>query len=491
MFPISLSSKRAKLALRFFTYGVMTLATVMLTVLAILYAMGNRFDANTFSFEQGGLVQFRSSPDGARIIIDGKVQNFTTPGRANLTAGVHAVALQKDGYRSWEKTISLGAGQLLWLNYARLIPNSVTTVPLKSFSGLTDMLTSPDKRWILLQEIANQPNLTLADTSDERKLTYSALSLPDAQFTKPGGSFGRIDMVEWDLGSRYVLVHHYGNAVDEWLRLDRSQPAQTINISRLFGFAIADAHFAGSNPNIIYAKTGDVLRRLDLGSNSASASLVSGLQQFIVYGDDTIAYVAEREITPGTPASKQKIAGIYKQNKESVIKTYPASAAVMIAYGQYDNHAYFAVRKNTEKIEILRDPTAASAKDTAVFATLDIGKPINQIVFSNNGRILLAGANDVLTSYDIELAHTYSQPLAFLDQASKRPLRWLDDFYLWSDVGNRLRIVEFDGQNERELTSVAPGFEICLSQSGETLYSIGKNAITGSYFLQSSQLIVR
>lgn len=492
MFPISLSSKRAKLALRFFTYGVMTLATVMLTILAILYAMGNRFDAGTFSFEQGGLVQFRSAPDGARVVIDGKVQNFTTPGRANLIAGVHAIDIQKDGYRPWSKTVSLGAGQLLWLNYIRLIPDSVTTVPLKTLKGMSGMLPSPDKRWLLLQEAANQPSFVMADVSDERNVSYSSFSVPDAQFNKPGGVFGRIDLTEWDLGSRFFLVHHYNDAVNEWLRVDRSQPDQAINISRLFGLEIADVHFSGSNPNVIYAKTGDVLRRLDLGSNSASAALVSGLQSFTVYGDDSVAYVALREATPGNAASKQKIAGIFKQNKESVVKTYPATAKIMIAFGEYDNHSYLALRKDDEKIQILRDPTAASAKDTAVYASLDIGKPINQMMFSNNGRMLVMGANDVLTTYDLEVARTYSQPLTFLGQsASTRPLRWLDDYYLWSDVGNRLRIVEFDGQNERELTSVTPGFDISLSQSGETLYSIGRNTITGGYFLQASQLIVR
>jgi hypothetical protein len=63
MFPISLKSKKAKLALRFFTYGVMTLATVLLTTLAVFYALGYRFNRDTFTFEQGGLVQFRSSCD--------------------------------------------------------------------------------------------------------------------------------------------------------------------------------------------------------------------------------------------------------------------------------------------------------------------------------------------------------------------------------------------------------------------------------------------
>src|SRR5262249_48758655 len=106
MWHIDLASKRARLALRFFTYGVMTLATILLTTLAVFYAMGYRFNQNDLTFEQGGLIQFRSAPEGAQVYIDGALQGFTTPGRANLGAGTHTVSMQLKGYRSWQKTVA-------------------------------------------------------------------------------------------------------------------------------------------------------------------------------------------------------------------------------------------------------------------------------------------------------------------------------------------------------------------------------------------------
>jgi hypothetical protein len=78
MFNPDLSSKRAKLALRFFTYGVMTVASAVLTAFLVFVALGYRLDKD-FNFSQGGLVQFRSFPNSANVTVDGKVQNFHTP----------------------------------------------------------------------------------------------------------------------------------------------------------------------------------------------------------------------------------------------------------------------------------------------------------------------------------------------------------------------------------------------------------------------------
>ncbi len=488
MFPISLTSKRAKLALRFFSYGVMTLATVLLTTLAIFYAMGYRFNKDTFTFEQGGLVQFRTTPEGAKVTIDGKQQNFTTPGRANLPSGPHAIAMQATGFRSWSKGIDLDPGQLLWVNYVRLVPNSITTLPLRSFTQLQAMLSSPDKRWLLLQEVATQPNFTLADAGNEHSLVFTTLALPDAQLSKP---IGTLVATEWDLSSRYILVHHTGQNIDEWLRVDRSAPANTINVSKLFGLPITSAHFSGSNPDVLYGVSNGVLRRYDITAKTTSAGLVNGVTYFTIYGNDVVTYVANQQAVVGNPASAQQVVGIVRNDKNAVVQTAPVNVAVNVAYGEYDNHAYLAVRKGNEKIQVLRDPSVAAAKDTTVFATVDVTSPLDQMLFSNNSRMLLARSGKLLTTYDLEVAKTYSQPLNYLDVTGPRNLQWLDDYYLWSDTNSRLRWVEFDGQNDRELTSVAPGFSVTLSQTGKTVFSIGKNAITGDYFLQSTDLTIK
>jgi hypothetical protein len=488
MSPISLRlrSKRAQLALRFFTYGVMTLATVLLTTLAIFYAMGFRFNQATRQFDQGGLVQFRSIPDGANIFIDGKQQSFKTPARANLPAGEHDVSMHLNGYRDWKRTVSLAPGQLLWLNYTRLIPESITTTPLRAFPSVANIVPSPDHRWMLIQEAPEVPAFTLVDASDEKNPTYTDFTLPESALHKVDNKYGTFSVIEWDLSSRYVLIHHQNGSINEWLRVERSNPQAAVNISRLFGIDVGEAHFAGSNPNLIFVKTNDILKRLDIGANSASAALVNGIVAFTVFGDNTVSFTANRQ---GAPNESQAVVGLYKQDKETIVQTYPAGTPLMVAYSEYDNHSYLAIHKNDGIIQLLRDP-GVSTKDTAQFATVAVSQPLKWLMFSNNGRMVVGGTDTMMTTYDIELGKTFPGTLNFMGNTPLGKPDWIDDYSFWSDAGGRLRIFEFDGQNDREITTVNPGLNVNLSQSGKTLFSIGKNAITNTYFLQSSKLVI-
>ncbi|MGH7196320.1 MAG: PEGA domain-containing protein [Candidatus Saccharimonadales bacterium] len=486
MIHIDLSSKRARMALRFFTYGVMTFATVTLTSLAILFAMGYRFNQDSLAFEQGGLMQFRSTPEGATITLDGKAQRFKTPGRANVPAGTHTVGMSLNGYHAWNKTVSLQPGQLLWLNYVRFIPTSVTTSPIRSFEAMAGAMASPDRRWLLLHEKVEQPTFAIVDVADEKNPQFTNITIPDSQLTKKDDKFGQFSIVEWDLGSRYMLIKHQNGDVTEFIRIDRTRPQEATNISQLFQLNIIEAHFAGSTPNVIYAKTSDVLRRLDISASSASAALVTNLRQFVVYGDDTVAFVAEQEETAGNPASKQQVVGIYERDEAKIARTFPLDNPIRIAYAEYFQHTYLAVSDEAGVTQLIRDPQTSSSKQVT---KLELGKRADWLKFSNNGRMLVSGSGNSLLTYDLELNETYTKTLDF-GVPITQPLNWLDDYYLWTDAGGRLRVVEFDGTNDHEITTVAPGYIVNLSQNGRALFSIDKNTVTNTFVLQSSKLFI-
>lgn len=484
MAHIDLSSKRAKLALRFFTYGVMTFATIVLTMLAIFYAMGYRFNQQDLTFEQGGLVQIRSFPEGARVIIDGKPQGFTTPGRASLSAGTHTIEMQVAGYRSWQKTVDLAPGQVLWLNYARLISDTITTLGQAEFNNVTSALASPDRKWMVVLEQTNQPQIKLIDFNDEKKPVVSDLSIPEAQLTKKDGGFGTFAVKEWDLGSRYILMEHTVGDTREFIRLDRQRASAATNISRVFSLNIAEAHFTAGNPNLLYAKTDTVLRSLDLGSNIASAALVTDIEQFMLYGNDTVAFVATRNATEGDGSTKRRIAGLYRGGKETIVREFRPDANVRVAYAEYVRDAYFAFDSGDGNVQILRDPTS---KDSSRVGSIPFGGPISWMKFSSNGRMLAVGHGNKVGVYDLELARAHAWDVSGAEVT--RPLAWLDDYYLWTDAGGSLRIVEFDNTNGREITAVTPGLTASISPDGNYLYSFAKNNTTGTYQLQSSQLV--
>lgn len=466
----------------------MTVASAVLTAFLVFVALGYRLDKD-FNFSQGGLVQFRSFPSSANVTVDGKPQSFHTPDKLNMAAGQHNVTMSLNGYHTWSKSVDLSPGQLLWLNYARLIPKSITTNTLKEYTSISATLPSPDRHWLIMQMKANEPDYALVDYSDEKKPVYASLKLPDDLFTKKDGKYGTFKLVEWDLQSKYVLIEHDNGDVTEFARVDRSKPEDAVNLTKLFSLDIKQAHFSGSNANTIFAKTDDVLRKLDVSGPTASAALVTGLHDFTVYGEDTIAFTQAQDRTTGDQASLQQVVGVYKGGKIAPVREYAADKHIKIAYSEYDNHSYLAIAEDgSTNVDVVRDATATgTSKESSVFTQFTIGDPVDYLTFSSNGRMIVAQHGNKFGTYDIETTKTYLKTLGFGSKDTTQ-LKWLDDYYLWSDDGGTLRIVEFDGTNDHEITTVSKGYDVMLSSNGKQLLSVGKNDVTHSVLLQASKL---
>ncbi len=54
-------------------------------------------------------VEVKSSPDGAEITVDDKYMG-STPSTLKLAPGEHKVKLEKSGFKTWERTLTVGAG---------------------------------------------------------------------------------------------------------------------------------------------------------------------------------------------------------------------------------------------------------------------------------------------------------------------------------------------------------------------------------------------
>ena len=481
-----MSTKQAKLAFRFFTYGVMAVSTILLTALALFYAMGYRFNQSSLTIEQGGLIQLRSIPESASVFVDGKEKNnLKTPARAYLSAGSHSVEMRLNGYQIWKRDFDLQAGQLLWLDYARLMPTTINTQPVRALTGVADSSFSPDKRWLILNEMADKPIFTLFDFSDETKPVSTTTTIPADQLTQINGQAHKFSIIEWDFGSTSVLVRHDVGDTHEVLRIDRTKPDTAINISRLFGLNIGAVHFAGGNHSVVYAQTGDILRKLDIDSSVASAALVAGLKDFVVYGEDRLAFIAERTLNNSDGPSNRRVVGVYQNSKEVLVRDYPVATVVNIDLTEYFRHQYLAISDGSSSIEILRDP-AEKATETPVYAKFDLGKSVSWLKFSSNGRMLGAGNGNAWVAYDLEVAMSYSGTVEGVDVTL--PLKWLDNYYLWTAAGDKLQVVEFDGQNRREVTHATNGLLVSLSQNGKSLISFDKSE--SSVVMQNSRLVI-
>ena len=55
-------------------------------------------------------VEVKSTPDGAEITVDEKFMG-NTPSSLRLSVGDHKIKLEKSGFKTWERTLTVGAGE--------------------------------------------------------------------------------------------------------------------------------------------------------------------------------------------------------------------------------------------------------------------------------------------------------------------------------------------------------------------------------------------
>src|SRR5437870_5101173 len=86
-------------------YVLVGLLVIVATIILLYQAYG--FGINSSGqVIQSGLVFIASQPSGANILVNG-VQKTQTNARLNLPAGQYTVAVQRDGYRTWQRSIGV------------------------------------------------------------------------------------------------------------------------------------------------------------------------------------------------------------------------------------------------------------------------------------------------------------------------------------------------------------------------------------------------
>lgn len=67
------------------------------------------------SAEAEAAMEIKSSPDSADISVDGRFVG-STPSTVRLMAGDHKISVEKSGFKSWERTVSVGAGSTVTIS---------------------------------------------------------------------------------------------------------------------------------------------------------------------------------------------------------------------------------------------------------------------------------------------------------------------------------------------------------------------------------------
>ena len=159
-------SKKTLLIRRIAIYAGMTISVVTVVTLLVFVMLGYRFNRDTSTIQQGGLVQFNSKPEGASVTIGKANLSDTTPSKITVNPGDYDVKMQLAGYLPWEKNVTIEAGEVLWLNYTQLVPTNIETENIATFNSVAQAETSPNGKFYAVVSQRAQPTVTFVELND-------------------------------------------------------------------------------------------------------------------------------------------------------------------------------------------------------------------------------------------------------------------------------------------------------------------------------------
>ncbi len=156
----------------FFTLAILFFISAGTT---IAYSLGWRFDWKNKKITQPGMFYFKTKPANAQIYINNKPKKKTDFffGSAlidNLLPGKYKIKIEKNGFSSWEKTLTIKKREVTEAKSIVLIPKNY------SFSQITNQaenfFISPNQKEIIIEEkIVNH------DSSNAQATTHWSLKL--------------------------------------------------------------------------------------------------------------------------------------------------------------------------------------------------------------------------------------------------------------------------------------------------------------------------
>lgn len=413
-------------------------------------ASGYGVDPKTGGILQNSLLFVGSRPGGADIYINGGRQGSQTSARLILPAGNYKLTLKKDGYRSWERNITLNEGSIARFVYPFLFPQEPRPVTIKAYSKNPPLITqSPDRRWLLVQRPeASGGNITF-DEFDTNDLTKPARALvvPSGLAATPSNSV--LQEAEWSTDNKHLLLRHTFSGGDEFIIFNRDVPAESINVNKLFGVSPSEVALRNKKIDELYVfsqKSSDL--QTANTANSRLTPLLKGVLAFKSNGPNIISYVTNQNAPSG-----QAVARIWDGNQSYDLHTFKAGSQYLVEEAQFQSHWYYVVGSNTDErvniykdpLDSLRNPAIARAVPLLSLNIIDATK----VSFSNNTRFIAAEAGQKLAIYDLEAQSAYrytlESPLAYA-------LHWMDGHRLVGTIDGTFFVTDYDSTNQQRLS---------------------------------------
>jgi len=440
---------------------------------------------------QNGLLFVSSQPSGAAIFLDGQRYQSDTNSRVITPAGTYTLQITKQGYRIWQRKVTVLGDDVQHFDYPFMWPQKLKTTSLADLTTDPSMATqSPDHRWLLLGKSDDAGTFTMYDFKHPDKPVSTDIKLPAGSFT-PGIGAQAWSAVEWAADNKHVLLQHtYATAsgtAREYVLLDRSAPVSSVNLTTSLNLGAAETVSLYDNrvaQLYVYNANTLTLRRMS-ATDGTVASTLEHVLAYKTYADNKILYVTDK--SPTGKAVDGQVSAVLQEGQETItLRTLPAAGTgtYLLNLAEYAGDWYVGVgATNGTAVYVYKNPQSDTGTGADTYPDpwrrLPISNP-SYLSFSDNTQFLMAESGQQFVTYDLEnlaeYRYTIPQPL---DQPQLHAT-WMDGDRLLYVSGGKLVVFDYDSKNRQTLVPANASYLPFFAPDYTYLYTARPDSSDGS-----------
>jgi hypothetical protein len=457
--------------------GYVLIGIAILLAVTVLLYLTRGFTLKQGKIVQNGLVFVSSNPGGANIYLNDKLKDKTAT-RMTLEAGNYTLKLARDGYHDWQRAMTVAGGDVLHIDYPFLVPNSLVTSKVSDYKTAPGLsLQSPDRRWLVIQKPGELANFDMYDLKDPKKIAANEthFSLPENLLSAATGAQS-LKLTEWSNDNVHVVVQHiYGDNKNEYILIDRKEPAKSVNLTKELKLA-PTMRLALQNKKFdryfVY-NTADKSLNTETIKEPTLKPMLQDVLAYKSYGDDTVLYATNKDAGKG-----RANINIYQDGKSHVVRGVVSSPKYLLELSRYSGDWYAVIGSAAEgHVYIYEDP--ADVRDGA---SSPIPIPANilkitgatRVSFSASSQFIAAENGRNFAVYDIENDRSYAYSIDDKLDKPQTYATWMDDSRLQLISGGKIVIFDYDGANRQQLVAELAGYKPYFDSSYRYLYSLSK-----------------
>lgn len=468
-------------------YVLIGIAIVISTMVLLYQASG--FGVNSKGqVVQNGLVFFSSQPNPATIYLNDTKNKDQTNARLSLPAGSYAVRLARDGYRDWQRTVNVQGGDVQHFDYPFLFPKDLVTKNQANYSAPPGISTqSRDRRWLLVQQSAGASKFDLYDLKNPAEAA-SVLTLPAAVVRLNTGA-QTWEAVQWADDNQHVVLKHTAGTASEFILVDRSDVAKSVNLNQTFGGNPAELTLIDNKYDKyhLFDPAAGTLQTASL-DNPAPVTVLERVLEYKAYGSKTVLYVTAE----GAAEGKARVM-ILVGDKSYVVRDVALNTTYLLDMAGYRGAPYVVLGATSEgMVYIYKDPVGQlgdkSVKLPTAIRAVKIANP-NYVSFSSSAQYIVAEGGTQFGVYDIFLKRAYVYAQAPALDAPQQHAEWMDSSRLTYVSGGKLLVFDYDRRNLQTLMPANAGAAPFFSQDYKYVYAFAPGSAGAAAQLTQTALV--